>query len=654
MRVQGIKPALLAAMSCVAIVAEGAEKASDKWDVFTDFGLFEGPVRKTEKGFAADENGIRVETEETTGAAGVTHRRTVVCNTSEKSLAATCLLDVFRFEGGDFEVYTQANTWMNESRGAWQPLHTCVEARCGGMRTAYGAAPVLALWDRQTGRGRVFHLMSDAKWEMRAAVVPGGEDKSSVAVEVGMDSRHLRYILGPGESVAMPEIVYYDFLNKTDLDCHKLHAWWNARHPCRTMPSIYNTWLCRFDKLDFDFVIKQIKKAGELGLEYFVIDAGWFGEKGVWVATRGDWKEQPDGWLGGRLSEISKAVRTAGMKFGLWIEAETAAASSEVFKAHPEFFRRDHGGIYLDFRRADARGHLHAAIDDLVEKYGVEFIKFDFNCDAKVDDQCRDFADYNADYRRFIREVRERHPGIYLEGCASGGLMMDLGWARDFDSFWLSDNQSPIYGLRIAKDTMLRLPPSKIERWISARSAIGMQPDYSGNDERLLVTEDAWWREMRSVAPDFVAAFASGGPVGFSCDLTALSEKHAEYFRNMVAERKKDAEFWSKAVGRVLCDSPEVVVFQYSDVALKDVRVVVATGRSRQNGTTVRPVLDSALEYSYKGTRKKGSVWMEHGVEVPVGYLAAEELRFVVENMEIMGRHPFDGGDFDWSKKGQI
>ena len=99
----------------------------------------------------------------------------------------------------------------------------------------------------------------------------------------------------------------------------------------------------------------------------------------------------------------------------------------------------------------------------------MEFIKFDFNCDAKVDDQCRDFADYNADYRRFIREVRERHPGIYLEGCASGGLMMDLGWARDFDSFWLSDNQSPIYGLRIAKDTMLRLPPSKIERWISER-----------------------------------------------------------------------------------------------------------------------------------------------------------------------------------------
>ena len=135
---------ILAAMLCVATAAE-AGNANEKWNIFSDVGLFEGGVRKTDKGFAADENGIRVETEEKTGVAGVTRRRTVVRNLSEKPLVATCLLDAFRFEGGDFEVYTQANTWMNESRGAWQPLQTGVEARGGGMRTAYGAAPVLAL-----------------------------------------------------------------------------------------------------------------------------------------------------------------------------------------------------------------------------------------------------------------------------------------------------------------------------------------------------------------------------------------------------------------------------------------------------------------------------------------------------------------------------
>ncbi len=68
---------ILAAVLCVATAAE-AENAREMWDIYTDFGLFEGGVRKTDKGFAADENGIRVETEEKTGVAGVTHRRTVV------------------------------------------------------------------------------------------------------------------------------------------------------------------------------------------------------------------------------------------------------------------------------------------------------------------------------------------------------------------------------------------------------------------------------------------------------------------------------------------------------------------------------------------------------------------------------------------------
>ena len=618
---------IFAAVLCVATAAE-ASNANEKWNIFSDVGLFEGGVRKTDKGFAADENGIRVETEEKTGVAGVTHRRTVVRNLSDRQIALTCLFDAYRFEGGAFEVYTQANTWMNESRGAWQPLHTCVGARAGGMRTSFGAAPVLAIWNKETGRGRVFHLMSDAAWEMRATIAPGGGEKTFAAVEVGMDSRYLHYRLKPGEQVALPEVVSYDFTNKTDLDCHKLHAWWNATWPGKRNPSLYNTWLCRFDKLDFDFVMKQVKRAAELGLEYFVIDAGWFGPKADWGSTRGDWKERPDGWLGGRLAEIAQAVKASGMKFGLWIEAETAAGNSEVMKNHPEYFCTQHGAKFLDFTRADARAHLHAAIDDLVKKYGISFIKFDFNCEAHIDDFGKDFADYNAGYRQFLREVRARHPGIYLGGCASGGLMMDLGWARDFDSFWLSDNQSPIYGLRIAKETMLRLPPRKIERWITARSASSLQPDYSGKDERLLVTEDAWWREMRSVAPDFVAAFATGGPVGFSCDLTAFSEKHVEYFRKLVAERKKDEAFWCAAVGRVLCDTPEVVVLQYSDVCLKDVRVVVATGRSRQYRTAVRPVLDPSLDYEHKGRREKGAFWMEHGVPVGTSILDADELRF--------------------------
>ena len=611
-------------------VAHGAS-ASTSWNIFGDFGKLDGEVRSSEDGFAAESNGLRVETSEAKGAADVTHRRTVVRNVSGKPLAASCLLDVFQLGGGVFEVYTQANTWMWESRGAWQPLHTGVEVRGGGMRTSFGMAPMLAVWNVQTGRGRVFHLMSDAVWEMRASVVPAGGENTFAVVETGMDSRHLHCVLKPGEEIALPEVVWYDFENKTDFDCHRLHAWWNASHPRREMPSIYNTWLCRFDKLDFDFVLKQVERAGRLGLEYFVVDAGWFGPAKGWTETRGDWKERPDGRFGGRLSEVADAVRAAGMKFGLWVEPEAADAGSEAAKSHPGLFRRLGGCLYLDFAREDSRKWLLSAIDALVEKYGVEFFKFDFNGDPRVDPSGRDFADYNAGYRKFVREVRSRHPGVYIEGCASGGLTMDLGWAREFDSFWPTDNQSPVYGLRIAKDTMLRLPPQKIERWIAVRSASNLQPDYFGKDERLFATEDAWWRNMRSISPDYVAAFAAGGAMGFSCDLTVLSETHFEFFRKLVAKRKKDAVFWRDAVGRVLCDTPDVVALQYSDVALKDVRVVVAAGRTRQSGVMVRPVLSPGVEYECDGKRRSGAAWTAEGVSAAVNGFAAREFRFTAQ-----------------------
>ncbi len=600
-------------------------KLEDIWDIFGNFGHLDGEAQESGDILSAETGGLHVETTVEVGEAGVSHRRTIVRNVSDKSIEATCLLDLFQFDGGLYEVYTQANTWMDESRGAWQPLHTAVEARGGGMRTSSGAAPVLALWNARTGTGRVFHLMSDAVWEMRAVAMPDG---SHIVVETGMDSRHLRLVLKPGEEVALPEVVSYDFTNKTDLDCHKLHAWWNAKYPCGPLPSFYNTWLCRFDKLDFDFVVKQVARAAELGLDYFVIDAGWFGPAARWTSTRGDWKERPDGWLHGRLAALADAVRAAGLKFGLWLEAETAADESEVAKSHSEFFRRLGGGLYIDFTRDDARAHLLDTIDTLVAKYGVAFIKFDFNCDPVRDPSGADFADYNAGYRRFLREVRARHPDLYLEGCASGGLMMDLGWARDFDSCWPSDNQSPLYGLRIAKETMLRLPPHKIERWITVRSVSGLQPDYFGHDDRLLATEDAWWRDMRSLTPAFVAAFATGGPVGFSCDLTALSDDHLAFFRELLTAHRRDEAFWREAVGRILSDTPEIVALQFSDAALTDVRVVVATVSAFQQRVTIRPVLNPSRNYDCGGHREGGSALMAHGAEATVEGLSATELHF--------------------------
>ena len=58
-------------------------------------------------------------------------------------------------------------------------------------------------------------------------------------------------------------------------------------YPRKEVPVMYNTWLYKFEKIDFENVASQVKRAKELGIEYFVIDAAWYGQGEMW-ACRGD------------------------------------------------------------------------------------------------------------------------------------------------------------------------------------------------------------------------------------------------------------------------------------------------------------------------------------------------------------------------------
>jgi len=613
-----MKRAAMCAVGFAAVLAAGGARASEAsalWRIGGDFGRVEGPVVARADGFSAEAYGCRVETKVVSNACGVVSRQSVVRNVGAAPIVLTDMLDAWTLSGDDSEVYTQSNTWQNESAGRWQNLEDVVEAACGGMRACDAATPMLAVWNRRTKRGRAFYALSDGSWILRAT----RRTEGGVRVEVGYNPRHLNWKLQPDEEARLPEVLSHEFSNRTDLDCHKLHAYWNARCPASevSLAPIYNTWLCRFDRLELDFVLKQVARAKEIGFEYFVVDAGWFGPKARWWDVRGDWEESADGWLGGRLDEVSKAVRAAGMKFGFWIEAECASPNARVLKEHPDWFFKADDAVFLDFRKPSARDALLERVCSLVRRYGASFVKFDFNQTAARDPSGRVWTDYIAAYRRFVESVRARNPGIYLEGCAGGGFMMDLGWSRTYDGFWLTDNQSAYAGVRIAKDTMLRLPPRYMERWFTLLREEGLQPDYDGSTSRLLTTEDAQWSDYRTLSPMRVDAFTAGGPFCMSCNLLTFNGDDLAHFRKLIAETRQDAAFWKMAVGRILLNTPELTVLQYSDVALTDVRIV-AVPSGRAASATVFPTVDSSRTYERDGRRCAGKDLMKDGLPVKI------------------------------------
>ena len=191
------------------------------------------------------------------------------------------------------------------------------------------------------------------------------------------------------------------------------------------MPVLYNTWLAHFDKLDFDSLAAEVREAAELGCEYFTVDAGWFGEgASSWGNAIGDWRENTAGALCGRMRELADLVRESGMHFGLWLEPERALASTPAVCEHPEYFIAGAelgSSRFLDFANPEARAYMLRVVSDLIGRYGIRLLKFDFNAVFPYDPHHRAFYDYHRGQREFIATLRANHPDLYLECCAGGG-----------------------------------------------------------------------------------------------------------------------------------------------------------------------------------------------------------------------------------------
>ena len=69
------------------------------------------------------------------------------------------------------------------------------------------------------------------------------------------------------------------------------------------------------------------------------------------------------------------------MKFGIWLEPETAGHKAKVLTTHTDFYENCEGANYLKFNKIEAVDYITQKVSNLVEKYNLDFIKFDFNQD---------------------------------------------------------------------------------------------------------------------------------------------------------------------------------------------------------------------------------------------------------------------------------
>ena len=583
-----------------------------------DFGVIDGDIKYECTAldgkciYIYENEKIRLTAEFAEQKNGVVIRSDSFENLTEAPITVTKLVSRFRMDGDSYEVYTQFNGWQHESEGTWQPLVTQVTAASEGIRTCEGAAPVMAMHNLHTKSTTVFHLIPNAQWKMNVRKYPVSE-KELVVLETGFTDGGMHLTVLPGEKIKLPTVIFFKAKNRDDLDMYKLHTVYNELYPRRRMPVLFNSWLYCFDNLDADGLYRQVDTAAELGVEAFMIDAGWFGEKD-WYGSVGDWVENPNALAKGGLTALSEYVRSKGMIFGLWFEPERASKTSNAMKEHPDYYI---GGGFLDFANPDARDYMFEAVSSQIDKYKIGWVKFDFNANIPYDPSGNSFYRYMQGQRIFTERLRERYPDLYLTNCASGGARMELGQSMLYDSFWPSDNESMLDELTIIKNTMKRLPSSHMERWSVLKWSDGF-PWYSHKEDHgyLLTCRGGTWENVEIVSDNHLFGFMTGGPIGFSCDIASFPEEYKEKFKTHIASFKQDSGFYMSARTHLLADSPSITAIEYSDNDFSRCIVKVFTKQTHALELTVYPVVDRASVYRFGETEQSGESLMEDGIRI--------------------------------------
>lgn len=256
----------------------------------------------------------------------------------------------------------------------------------------------------------------------------------------------------------------------------------------KTLRVLYNSWEATTFAVTCENQIELAKTAAELGVELFVVDDGWFGERSSDHLGLGDWYVNRDKFPDG-LTPLIQKVNELGMAFGIWIEPEMVNENSDLYRSHPDWVYRYQTreileGRYqymLDLTNPQVTSYLIEMIDSLLTENAISYIKWDMN---RAMGECGSSFQKAADYKSIwvkhvygfysiISELRKKHPQVEFEACASGGGRADFGCMKYFDEFWTSDNTDPLVRLSIQETYSLIYPIKYMRAWVTDAASNG-------------------------------------------------------------------------------------------------------------------------------------------------------------------------------------
>lgn len=246
----------------------------------------------------------------------------------------------------------------------------------------------------------------------------------------------------------------------------------------RKLPVIFNDYMnCLWADPTEEKMLPLIDKAAGLGCEYYCMDAGWYAD-GTWWETVGEWKEERKRFPKG-IKKVFDYIKDKGMLPGIWLEIEVIGINCPILNEFDDdcFFMRhgkrivNRGRYQLDFRNEKVRRFASDTVARVVEDYGAEYIKFDYNTTPGVGTEVNadSFGDglleHNRAYLDWIRELKVKYPNLIIENCSSGGLRMDYAMLSEHHIQSVTDQEEFAKTAHIAAAAPTAVLPEQSGVW---------------------------------------------------------------------------------------------------------------------------------------------------------------------------------------------
>lgn len=284
----------------------------------------------------------------------------------------------------------------------------------------------------------------------------------------GINSFASEYALAPNETFKTPSLIYALSNNGTGEASRNLHNWarkYRVLDGEGERLTLLNNWEATYFDFDENKIVSLFKGAKDIGVDLFLLDDGWFGNKyprNNDDAGLGDWQENKKKLPHG-LGYLVKEAKKEGIQFGIWIEPEMVNPKSELYEKHPDWVIRQperpeiyyRNQLVLDLSNPEVQDFVFGIVDNLfVKNPELAFIKWDCNAviynaysaylNKKGLPQSNLYVDYTKGLYKVLERIRAKYPKVPMMLCSGGGGRGEYEFLKYFTEFWPSDDTDPL------------------------------------------------------------------------------------------------------------------------------------------------------------------------------------------------------------------